>query len=46
MKISKYDSSIQILNKDFVAVEGYNYRIVHNIKEANNRHEGEDLFVD
>lgn len=46
MKISKQDASIQVVNKDFVPVKGYNYRIVHNMEAASARHEGSHLFVD
>lgn len=46
MKISKEDASIQIVNKDFVPVKGYNYRIVHNMEAASAHHDGSSLFVD
>jgi hypothetical protein len=32
LKVGKEDTSIQILEKDFVALPGYNYRIVHNLQ--------------
>lgn len=46
LKIGKDNTSIQILEKDFVPLPGYNYRIVHNLQEASSKHQGFDLFVD